>query len=199
VAASVAVLVLGVLVPYLATRRDSSPDSAFQEIAPSAPPAVGRQVPSLVRMRPAWGRAGQEGETFARPARLGRDDYLNLYLTASEPGQLYVFQVLPDGTTEFQPPDHRDTDRACSGLAGEAGRELLFGTYQLDDPPGRYCFVVILAREPIPGICGHVEEHLAPSAAERGVGTAVGEVLAAYKHPARIIGHAHFSYSVGGE
>ncbi|MHC4786192.1 MAG: adenylate/guanylate cyclase domain-containing protein [Planctomycetota bacterium] len=198
VAASVAVLVLGLLVPYLIMRHEADPDAPFQEIAASAAPNAGPKAPAVVHLRPEWGRAGHPGQTFARPALLGADDYLNLHVTADQPGHLYVFRVRPDGTTRFQPPDHRDDSGACTALACAAGQELLFGTYHLDDPPGRYCFVAILAREPIPDICDHLGEHLAPAVAGRGAEAAVGGVLEAFERGARIIGHSHFSYRVGG-
>jgi class 3 adenylate cyclase len=198
VAASVAVLTLGVLVPYLITRRQAEAELAADEVAQTVTPMADRQAAGVVHIRTQWGRAGRPGETFAQPARPGPDDYLNLYVSAEQSGHLYVFRVEPDGSAVFQPPDHQDAGGTCETLACAPGRELHFGTYQLNDPPGEYCFIVLLAREPIRGICGQFEQHLAAAAAGRSMGAAVGEVLAAFEHRARVIGHEHFSYTVGG-
>jgi class 3 adenylate cyclase len=198
VAASLAVLTLSVLVPYLITKQQADAEPASGEVAQPVTPTRGQAAAPVVSMRQAWGRAGHRGRTFARPARPGPDDFLNLYLTAEQGGHLYVFQVLPDGSAEFQPPDHRDAGEACEALPCQPGSELLFGTYQLDDPPGEYCFIVVLAREPIGDICDHFEEHMAAAAAGRGVGAAVNEVLTAFAHRDRVIGHTHFCYTVGG-
>jgi hypothetical protein len=150
-------------------------------------------------MRAEWGRAGHAGQTFARPARPGPDDYLNLYLSSDRPGHLYVFRMQPDGTTSFQPPDHRDAGDDCDDIAVDPGHEMLFGTYRLNDAPGPYCFIAILAREPIEDICRHVEANPPDIAAGGSTQAAVDGVLAALAPRARILGHTHFSFTLGGE
>jgi len=197
VAASLVVVTLSVLVPYMVTRRQADAEPASGEVAQHVTPTRGQTAARVVSMRPEWGRAGHPGRTFARPARAGPDDYLNLYVSAGENGHLYIFRVQPEGSAEFQPPDYRDAGGACEAVACGPGRELLFATYRLNDAPGEYSFVAVLTREPIRDICGHVEKHLAASG--RDVGAAVGEVLAAFAHRDRVIGHTHFSYTVGGE
>ena len=198
VAASLAVVTLSVLVPYLITRRQADAQPASGEVAQHVTPTRGQTAVRVVSLRQEWGRAGHRGRTFARPARPGPNDFLNLYVSTEQAGHLYVFQVQPDGAAKFQPPDHRDAGEACEALPCRPGDELLFGTYQMDDPPGEYCFIVVLAREPIGDICDHFKKHMAAAAAGRGVGAAVGEVLAAFAHRDRVLGHTHFSYTVGG-
>ncbi|MHC5007229.1 MAG: adenylate/guanylate cyclase domain-containing protein [Planctomycetota bacterium] len=197
VAASLAVVALSVLVPYMTTKRQADAEPASGDIAQHVTPTPGQTVMRVVSMRQEWGRAGHPGGTFARPARAGPDDYLNLYVSAGENGHVYIFRVQPEGSAAFQPPDYRDAGGACEAVACVPGSEQLFATYRLNDPPGDYSFVAVLTREPMRDICGYVEKHL--DASGREVGAAVGEVLAAFAHRDRVIGHTHFSYTVGGE
>jgi hypothetical protein len=197
VAVSLAVLTLGVLVPYVITKRRADAEPATGEVAQPVTPTRGQTAVRVVSLRQEWGRAGQPGRTFARPLPAGPDDYLNLYVSADANGYLYVFRVQPEGSVLFQPPDYRDSGEGCESVVSAPGHERLFATYRLNDPPGEYSFVAILTREPVRDICGYLERNL--DASGRDVGAVVGEVLAAFVHRGQVLGHTTFSYTVGEE
>lgn len=196
-AGAVAVLVacIGVPLGLLARGVRLDPAASSGTVYRAAPGGFAG-AKAAVFIRPAWGRAGHPGKTFLRPSRPGSEDWLNVNLGADRPGLFYVFQIRPDGTAEFQPPDYDDLSGTCSGLDYSAEGELLFGTYQLSDTPGPYCFVAVLVSEPQEDLCRVVEPRLTWPPAGATMDAAVARALEGLGSEGTILGYAHVNYTV---
>ena len=171
--------------------------------------AAGVLVPIVRRGRPEplrasvamidkWGLAGFD--VVPRPPRPGPDHHLNLYLNADRPGSFYTFQTRPNGSTIFQPPDAEDRSGACAAMPHDPQPDpRLFGSYELDDPPGPYCFVTFLTDRSVEGFCDHVQRRLPPIQGVDDVRSRVREFIDAGAFKDRVLGFATFEYTIYSE
>lgn len=112
---------------------------------------------SEVRLIDRWGRTGNKGVFFTRPLQPSADDWINLSFAADVRGYIYVFRLLPRDSLIYQASIFGMPQDQCEPLLYEHTlEERHFGTYQLDDPPGQYAFLILLASRPLESVCDDI-------------------------------------------
>ena len=194
------ILAAGILIPrFLPQSGGGGPAQS------TAPPTPWRPV-ATVKIERQWRDAATQ-QRIERPQRPGPGHFVVLNLAADRTGSFYLFQIRPDGTVAFEPPDGQDLSGACTGRA-YAPQDAQPGAsyaYRTDSPPGSYCFVALLAGEPLDDLCAYVQEALAYP---QGLGVQPGsswpdpvagklaQIINAYDHRDLILGWSTFPYPV---
>ncbi|MEE9295611.1 MAG: adenylate/guanylate cyclase domain-containing protein [Phycisphaerae bacterium] len=155
------------------------------------------QPRAKVYLTTKWTQRGVEGEKEP-PTRPGPTDQLNLHVRASQPGFVYLFLIRPDLSVTFEPALVDNT--SCLPMQyPAASSEEFFGTYLLDDPPGDYSFVAVLADVRLREICARFPVELAGNLATADIFRAVQDTVALHQRRDNILGVSVFSYSVFAE
>ena len=210
VAVLVGIMILagGILIPRLLPHRDGGAPSAGGPAQSTGHPTPWQPV-ATVTIEREWTDAATQ-QRIERPQRPGPDHYLVLSLAADRTGSFYLFQIRPDGTVVFEPPDHEDHSGTCTGLAyapQDAQPDASYA-YRTDSPPGSYCFVALLVDEALDDLCAYFQEALGypqgfsfqgggPSWPHPdSVAGKLAQVISAYDHRDLILGCSTFPYPV---
>lgn len=155
---------------------------------------------SEVRLIDHWGRDGNPEVSFTRPLRPAAHDWITLKFAADIIGYAYVFQLLPGDSLIYQvrvlgmPPDQ------CDPMPYEHAHEVqAFGTYKLDDPPGRYAFLILLTNRPLESVCVEVPKLWANTNRNDDFRDRFVEAIGRSRSYSDILGYDVFEYEVFDE
>ncbi len=181
--AAILLAVVGLLVPGIIKRQNSSPPPEGIAAPPREADIPSRTPRHPVTITDQWARREGQKDVLLedRPALPTAGHALNLFVKAGAAGTLYVFHpaLRPDGGLAFLPVDYENLKVPYMVQEYVAPGDLqLKGTFELTELPGDYGFIVVLATRSDAALGQRLTRALASPDLAAGLPERVGRAMA---------------------